>query len=421
MIHVKDYDAYLRSLKIEFGDHSDLPSDMDILNFIRKYNLDHDWGITPDHVKEDIVWELLHHTGQTSGSVLETDLLQTDPFKNSISSYESYLQMLKETFGIPDKMPEYIEIQRFIDTFGLRRWEITVKDVCEDLRAFMNGRYEEMYRDAVPRQYAARKTKPGLRSISSYLQKLKETFGIPDKMPEYIEIQRFIDAFGLRRWEITVEDVLEDLTAFMDRYYEEMCQDASQNHTNIADNTPQAKCAYRYTSTYTPRIYRPARPTRPQSVCTFQMSAPAFPHQHTQAPGKHKTHEKNIRKKPKEIILIDGDNHFDEGRKGLENESEAKVLAFFSQPGAKKKFDKEYGGKPNISSKLVPPGNQAVDNQIKAMAGQLVKEPDQKVSIISQDKGFQKFAAKKNQHNTGDPIIVSRSVAKRKQRKKHKK
>ena len=120
-------------------------------------------------------------------------------------------------------------------------------------------------------------------------------------------------------------------------------------------------------------------------------------------------------------ILIDGDNHFDEGRKGLENESEAKVLAFFSQPGAKKKFDKEYGGKPNISSKLVPPGDQAVDNQIKAMAGQLVKEPDQKVSIISQDKGFQKFAAKKNQHNTGDPIIVSRSVAKRKQRKKHKK
>ena len=50
-----------------------------------------------------------------------------------------------------------------------------------------------------------------------------------------------------------------------------------------------------------------------------------------------------------------------------------------------------------------------------------IAEPDQKVSIISQDKGFQKFAAKKNQHNTGDPIIVSRSVAKRKQRKKHKK
>lgn len=333
--------------------------------------------------------------------------------------------MLKETFGIPDKMPEHIEIQCFIDTFGLRRWEITVEDVREDLRAFMNGRYEEMYRDAVPRQYAARKTKPGSHSISSYksyLQKLKETFGIPETMPERIELQCFIDTFGLRKWKITVEDVREDLTAFMDGRFEEMYHDATQNRTNTENKAPQAKYAYRDLSTYTPKIYRPARPTRPRSVCTFPVSSsPSFPHQHTQVPKKHKKLEEHIRKKPKETILIDGDNHFDEGRKGLENESEAKVLAFFSQPGAKKKFDKEYGGKPNISSKLVPPGDQAVDNQIKAMAGQLVKESDQEVSIISQDKGFQKFADKKNQHNTGEQIKVSKSVAKRKQRQKHKK
>ena len=336
MIHVKDYGAYLWYLKKEFGSSASPPSDMEIYDFIQKYNLASDWNITPYEVKTDIAREILHQP--------ETTLLQADYSPNKISSYKTYLQKLKETFGIPKVMPEHIEIQCFIDTFGLRKWEITVEDVREDLTAFMDGRYEEMYRDA------------------------------------------------------------------------------TQNRTNTENKAPQAKYAYRDLSTYTPKIYRPARPTRPRSVCTFPVSStPSFPHQHTQVPKKHKKLEEHIRKKPKETILIDGDNHFDEGRKGLENESKAKVIAFFSQPGAKKKFDKEYGGKPNISSKLVPPGDQAVDNQIKAMAGQLVKESDQKVSIISQDKGFQKFAAKKNQHNTGEQITVSKSVAKRKQRKKHKK
>ena len=75
--------------------------------------------------------------------------------------------MLKETFGIPAVMPEYSKIQGFIDAFGLRRWEITVENVCEDLTAFMNGRYEEMYRDAVTPQYAARETNRQHRTIAN--------------------------------------------------------------------------------------------------------------------------------------------------------------------------------------------------------------------------------------------------------------
>lgn len=74
-------------------------------------------------------------------------------------------------------------------------------------------------------------------------------------------------------------------------------------------------------------------------------------------------------------IFIDGDNHFDEGKKGIEHKSkDTKVRAIFSQSGAKDKFDRKYRGKPNVSSKLVPSGPQAVDNQIKSEAGQLLKK-----------------------------------------------
>ena len=48
----------------------------------------------------------------------------------------------------------------------------------------------------------------------------------------------------------------------------------------------------------------------------------------------------------------------------LQSITDEKVRAVFSQPGAKRKFDNKYGERPNVSSKLVEPGNQAVDNQI---------------------------------------------------------
>ena len=139
--------------------------------------------------------------------------------------------------------------------------------------------------------------------------------------------------------------------------------------------------------------------------------------------GADKAHYKVLRNKTafkkeskkQETIFIDGDNHFDEGQKGIDQLSEnAKVRAIFSQPGAKRKFDIKYGNRPNISSKCVKPGNQAVDNQIKTEVGQLLKKENQDISIVSQDKGFVKYGNRKENGKDGNSINVVKSVEDRK-------
>ena len=116
----------------------------------------------------------------------------------------------------------------------------------------------------------------------------------------------------------------------------------------------------------------------------------------TSKPAKQKHSWKKKESKLQETIFIDGDNHFDEGQKGIEcTTKDTKVRVIFSQPGAKRRFDRKYGRRPNVSSKLVSPGNQAVDNQIKAEAGQLLKRRNQDVTIVSQDTGFAKYGDRK--------------------------
>ena len=111
------------------------------------------------------------------------------------------------------------------------------------------------------------------------------------------------------------------------------------------------------------------------------------------------------------MILVDGDNHINEAVRGIEHTTKnTSVRAIFSQPGAKRKFDEKYGKLSNVSSRLVLPGNQAVDNQIKAEAGQLLKKEKHKITIVSRDKGFADFANKKKDKKSKNKISTAKSV-----------
>lgn len=120
---------------------------------------------------------------------------------------------------------------------------------------------------------------------------------------------------------------------------------------------------------------------------------------------------KKSKDKRKATIFLDGDNHINEAVKGIEHTSkDVAVIAIFSQSGAKRKFDEKFGERRNVSSKIVSPGNQAVDNQIKAEAGQLLKEGRQKILIVSRDKGFERYANKKKNKKSNNKIFTAKSV-----------
>ncbi len=89
------------------------------------------------------------------------------------------------------------------------------------------------------------------------------------------------------------------------------------------------------------------------------------------------------------LYLVDGDNHVYEGLDGLDKIGTfGKVLVFVSQPGLRDNLRRKYGGKINII--MVNPGENAVDNRIKAILGNKVKNRKtyQKIYVISQDKGY---------------------------------
>lgn len=110
----------------------------------------------------------------------------------------------------------------------------------------------------------------------------------------------------------------------------------------------------------------------------------------------------------KKVILVDGDNHIREGEKGIHNiPKNQEVKVYFSQEGAKSKFDKRTKNRTNVSSYYVKLGNQAVDNRIKSEAGQRYSNGES-VYIVSQDKGFSKYAKKKD--NAGKKIHAVKSV-----------
>ena len=340
----------------------------------------------------------------------------------TVKSYTEYTKLLKATFGGCEKMPEQRDIQLFIDSNSLYDdWRILISDVSQDIRALV----------LKPKAYKSLPKKKRISSYRQYLEKLHETFGIPETMPESSRILTFIDEYELFRvWGITEEDVSKDLQSLIDGKYDEMRRDVTPVYKPvtravaklrpITPSHPVTPIIHHstysnYSNTYTPwpSTYIPpvTRPEEPKSVETTKP-------------------KKTVKKKPvdkakpekEKTIFLDGDNHFDEGQKGIERlPKKTKVRAVFSQPGAKRKFDRKFGDRPNVSSKLVEPGNQAVDNQIKSEAGQLLKKGNQDITFVSQDKDFVEYKDRKKNGKNGNRITVAKSVKEGQSKNKKKK
>ena len=138
--HVKNYEEYIRRLKQTFADIEKMPSNMEMESFISEYNLDLDWKIVTGDVRKDIISEILNAKSKNHLSGR----------KKRISSYKEYLFVLKAKFGIPQKMPDKSEIECFISEYDLEGdWGITVKDIFKDFENIIDGKYDEMYKDAI--------------------------------------------------------------------------------------------------------------------------------------------------------------------------------------------------------------------------------------------------------------------------------
>lgn len=333
----------------------------------------------------------------------------------TVKSYTEYTKLLKAAFDGCEKMPEQRDIQLFIDSNSLYDdWKILVSDVSQDIRTLI----------LKPKAYNGSPKKKRISSYKQYLEKLQETFGIPETMPESSQILTFIDEYELFRvWGITEEDVSKDLQSFIDGKYEEMYKDTTPVYKPVTrvviKSRPIAPVTSHKAYPIPPFTYIPQ---------TRVYSPPATKHEIPKSEEKPKQ-RKTVGRKPavkvkakqekQETIFLDGDNHFKEGQKGIERLSKkTKVRAVFSQPGAKRKFDNKYGNRPNVSSKLVEPGNQAVDNQIKAEAGQLLKKGNQDITFVSHDSDFSEYRDRKKNRRDGNSITVVKSVKDRTPKKK---
>ena len=330
-MHIYNYLEYLNMLKKSFGDVKKMPTDEDIYEFIKKYNLESDWNVEIEDVKKDINQSILVK-------------YRTKAKKQFIRSYDEYLVKLKEEFGIPESMPKDIDIKSFINEYNLEKiYGITTEEVTKDLNGFIEGKYDEMYEEALSLKHE-KNSKPDHRSV-------------------YRPI------------------ILAPKRRTVSQYY-------SQS----------------YRSYYTPpiQIQQPASKSKSKSDYN----------QH----GKDKKKIRNIKQENElqETYLLDGDNHINEGVKGIEHTTKDKIVkAFFSQPGAKRRFDKKFAKRPNVSSELVEPGDQAVDKRIKKETEIITRKKNQKVTIVSQDKGFQKVQCKKK---NGSSIFTAKSVKEKKKK-----
>lgn len=333
--------------------------------------------------------------------------------KLHIKNYSEYLKSLKKDFRFVKNMPSDGELRSFISKYNLYSdWKIDKDDVRQDITCqILNYKISDKQRKSII-------------SYKEYFIKLKEVFGIPKFMPEDSEIEDFITDYGLdKNWGINVKDVYEDLEKIISGKYDEFYKDSV--HEKKLSVYKLRQQLYSTTSSTQRRI--PARnlsfsSTLKNISCnseeTLQKTArlkSSVMNGLSSKSAKQKAVTRSEKKKPKfeKIILIDGDNHFDEGQKGIENAPKnIKIKAFFVQLGAWKNFNKKYGHKSNVSSKLVAPGKQAVDKQIQAEVEQYLKKEIQDITIVSQDNDFKKFIDKVEKNNNfRNKISETKSVA----------
>lgn len=353
-----------------------------------------------------------------------------------VKNYTEYTNLLKATFDWCERMPAQRDIQHFIDSYSLYEdWRIIVSDVAQDIRAIILN----------PKAYKRLPKEKQISSYRQYLEKLHETFGIPATMPELSRISAFIDEYELfMGWGITEEDVTKDLQGFIDGNYDEMHKDAKLDNHPIS--APTYTYNYKYTDGNLTGILRGSidekydemhkntasvthtmqyqRSSYTYSSWSSVYTPPAMKQEKSKREERPKS-RKNERKKPavkvktnpekQKTIFVDGDNNINEGLKGVERlPKNVNVRVVFSQPGTKRKFDNKYRDRPNLSSKLVKPGNQAVDNQIKTEAGQLLKKGNQDITFVSHDRDFAEYGERKKNRKDGNRITVVKSVKNRK-------
>lgn len=331
-----------------------------------------------------------------------------------INNYTEYKRRLKEFFYGINEMPSNEEVQAFIDEYNLFiDWQIIILDVKKDISSLM-------LKEITSKSNF-------ISSYKHYLEQLKKSFGIPDEMPSRRQIEEFIEEYNLEKnWGIVEEDVVKDLEEIVNGKYDDMLKDSAYVH-DIPKTVIKS-----FVNPYAPSVNRSIQ------QINFQLNSSSnidYVHLDKHANHFHSEPEKlsNIHKEEKRngsnkinrkkknnkksqtgrkhTIFIDGDNHINEAQKGIEHTTkDTKVRAIFSQEGAKCKFDRKYQNRSNVSSKLVSPGNQAVDNQIKAEAGQLLKKRNQEITIVSRDKGFDDFKKRKNDRSSGNRINRVESV-----------
>ena len=109
---------------------------------------------------------------------------------------------------------------------------------------------------------------------------------------------------------------------------------------------------------------------------------------------KPKTNHNSPKRKPRHLHLIDGDNNLKEAIQRLDLvDSTDDVRIFVSQEGLYNKLIKKENR--YVTVILVPPGDQAVDNRIKAVLGNAVKSGQyDDWFVISQDKGYEPLLQK---------------------------
>ena len=321
--------------------------------------------------------------------------------KNHINSFPEYLKTLKNNFDKIESMPSDEDIYSFISFNNLESdWGIVIEDVKKDITQNILIRQTKH----------TNKNKMIIRSYEEYLIKLKEYFGIPTSIPSTNNIKKFIEEYSLGRiYGITVEDIKEDLDGFIDGKYEEMMEEAvllKQQHAPkssfSSNNKPVVRYNYNITRSYS--SYNPQY-TPPKQVVSLPAAKPAKPNRQKNkiAPSPQKQ-----KKETQDTFLIDGDNNLNEGIQGIEHtRKDTAVKGYFTQEGAKRRFDRKFANRPNVSSELVEPGNQAVDNKIKDEARRLAKQKNQNVTIVSQDKGFQEVRGKRK---NGSRISTAKSV-----------
>lgn len=328
-----------------------------------------------------------------------------------INNYTEYKKRLEEFFHGIDEIPSDEKILSFIDKYDLYiDWEILICEVKKDISTLL-----------LKNKTSKRKS---ISSYKQYLEQLKKAFGIPEEMPSRKQIKEFIEEYNLRKiWGIIEEDVEQDLTEIIAGNYYDMLNDSESKHNITQKNAVTKPSVNSHTSSVNKNTQKAVFQKNALSNTDYEdshihttsslSSKPVNLPKETQRDGTKKS---NYKKKNNETqrpctIFIDGDNNINKAQKGIKHiPKNTEVRAIFSQKGAQRKFDKKYANIPNVLSKLVLPGDQAVDNQIKTDAGQLLKKGNQVVIFVSHDKGFARFAKRKNNMDSGNRVFTATSV-----------